>query len=242
VSTITGGHLWWYVARSGGFVAWGLLAASMVWGLALSTKAFGRRPRPSWLLDLHRFFGAAALVFTGIHVGGLLLDNYVHFGLSEVLVPLASHWHPLAVAWGVVGLYLLLAVEVTSLLRKHMPNRLWRRVHFLSFPLFVGTTIHALSAGTDRQAPFMLLGLLAGITGVSALAAVRFSYEKNDSGNRPRSRPTTRPPAAIHNGSQPQRSPRAPASRPRANAAIPSGSVYTHTAAPAKPMAKRLQT
>ena len=25
-------QLWWYTARSGGFVAWGLLAASVLWG------------------------------------------------------------------------------------------------------------------------------------------------------------------------------------------------------------------
>lgn len=31
-------QLWWYVARSGGIVAWALLAGSVLWGLALSTK------------------------------------------------------------------------------------------------------------------------------------------------------------------------------------------------------------
>ena len=35
-------HLWWYVARSGGIVAWALVAASVLWGLALSTKALGK--------------------------------------------------------------------------------------------------------------------------------------------------------------------------------------------------------
>src|ERR1700682_5890473 len=126
-------HLWWYTARAAGLVAWALLTASVVWGLALSTHVLGRKPRPVWLLDLHRALGGLAVIFTGIHVVGIMLDSYVHFGLSEVLVPLASAWHPVAVAWGIVAFYLLTAVEVTSLARRRLPNRFWRRVHFASF-------------------------------------------------------------------------------------------------------------
>jgi hypothetical protein len=121
-------QLWWYVARSGGIVAWALLGASVLWGLALSTKVLHGKPRPNWILDLHRFLGGLALIFTGVHVVALVLDSYVHFGLTEILVPLASAWHPVAVAWGVIGLYLLLAVELTSL-AKRISKRTWRMTH-----------------------------------------------------------------------------------------------------------------
>jgi hypothetical protein len=84
-----------------------------------------------------------------VHVGAILLDTYVHFGLTSVLLPFASTWRPLAVAWGVVALYLLLAVEITSLLRSRISHRAWRGVHFASFGLFVTATIHGLAAGTD---------------------------------------------------------------------------------------------
>ena len=78
----------WYAARAAGMVAWALAAGSVVWGLALSTRALGRKPRPAWLFDLHRFLGGIAVVFTGIHVAAILLDTYVHFGLLNVVVPL----------------------------------------------------------------------------------------------------------------------------------------------------------
>ena len=143
-------QLWWYIARSGGIVAWAMLAGSVLWGLALSTKVLRGRPRPNWILDLHRFLGGLALAFTGIHVLALILDSYVHFGLVEVLVPFTSSWHPVAVAWGVIAFYMLLAVELTSLARKRLSKRVWRMTHYLSFPLFLLTTVHALSAGTDR--------------------------------------------------------------------------------------------
>ena len=100
---------------------------------------------------MHRWLGGTALVFTGVHVVALLADQYVHFGLSAILIPFASKWHPVAVAWGVVAFYLLLAVELTSLARAHLSKRAWRRVHTASFVLFVMATVHGLTAGTDTK-------------------------------------------------------------------------------------------
>lgn len=189
------GQLWWYTARAGGIVGWALLAASVLWGLALSTKVTGRRPRPNWTLDLHRFLGGLALVFTGVHVAAIMADSYVHFGLTEVLVPLASSWHPVAVAWGVVGLYLLAAVEVTSLLRKHLSKRVWRATHFLSFPLFLLTTIHVLSAGTDRHNVVLRGAIIAATAVVTVLTFVRVRQaEKQRSDPAPSRVPPRLPP------------------------------------------------
>lgn len=141
----------WYVARAAGIVAWALLALSVLWGLALSTRTFGRTAAPpAWLLDLHRHLGGLAVVFTGVHLAGLSLDRFVPFSPADLFVPLHTAWHPVAVAWGVVALYLLLAVETTSLLQRRLPRRWWRGVHFASFPLYALATVHLATAGTDR--------------------------------------------------------------------------------------------
>jgi DMSO/TMAO reductase YedYZ heme-binding membrane subunit len=103
------------------------------------------------MLSTHRYLGALAVVFTGVHVLGLVADSYVHFGIAEVLVPLASSWHPVAVAWGVVGMWLLVAVEGTSLARQYLPQHVWRGIHLLSYPILALTTVHLLSAGTDAR-------------------------------------------------------------------------------------------
>jgi predicted ferric reductase len=173
------GTLPWYIARAAGLVAWALLAAATLWGLTLSTKsprkAIGSIPRPNWLLDMHRWLGGTALAFTGVHVGALLLDQYTHFGLSAILIPFASTWHPVAVAWGVVGLYLLLAVELTSLARSRLSKRAWRRVHTASFVLFVTATIHGLSAGTDTKSLAARVVALGVCTVFVVLTAVRIS-------------------------------------------------------------------
>ena len=158
-------------------MAWGLLAATVVWGLLMTSKVLRGRVKNAWLLDLHRWLGGLALAFTGVHVLAIMSDTYVHFGLASVLVPLASHWHPLAVAWGVVSLYLLAAVELTSLARRHLAHRLWRRVHVLSFPLFVSSTVHGLTAGTDGRRPMILIAAVLTAVAVGVLGALRLQTQ-----------------------------------------------------------------
>jgi DMSO/TMAO reductase YedYZ heme-binding membrane subunit len=144
-------HFWWYVARAGGLVAWGLVVASCAWGLLHALRTFGRRPSPAWMLSTHRYLGALAIVFVGVHVGAILIDSYVHFSLADVFVPMVSSWHPVAVAWGIVAMYLLVAVEVTSLLRARLTPKVWRGIHMLSYVLLAIVTIHFLAAGTDAN-------------------------------------------------------------------------------------------
>src|SRR3954449_13544317 len=141
--------LTWYVARASGIVAWALVLATIVWGLLLATKVLGRRPSPAWLLSLHRYLGGLTVAFVGVHVGAVLLDTYTSFGPTDVLVPLTGSWHPVAVAWGIVAMYLLLAVEITSLLRTRIPRSAVLAVHFASFGLYMIATVHAFAAGTD---------------------------------------------------------------------------------------------
>lgn len=162
-------QLWWYVARSGGIVAWALITLSVCWGLMVSTRAAAKAAQPAGVLDLHRFLGALAMIFTGIHIAGLVGDNYVHFGWSELLVPLASEWKPGPVAWGIVGLYLLLAIELSSLVMKRMPRRIWKAIHRLSLPLYVLSTVHGIQAGTDVLNEWYRIAMIASINIVGFL-------------------------------------------------------------------------
>jgi DMSO/TMAO reductase YedYZ heme-binding membrane subunit len=181
-------QVWWYAARASGLVAWVLLAASVLLGLSLSThKRVAGNGRP-WVLDLHRFLGGLATVFVGVHVGALVADSYTHFGLIDVLVPFVSSWRPVAVAWGVVGLWLLLAVELTSLLRRSLPNRIWRRVHVLSFPLYVVASVHFLAAGsegTSAAARLVVLGVSVAVVALTGERWARLQASRARDGARP---------------------------------------------------------
>jgi DMSO/TMAO reductase YedYZ heme-binding membrane subunit len=158
--------VWWYVARSAGIVAWGLSALAVLWGLALATRALGRKPPAPWLLDVHRFLGALTIMFVVVHLIGLAYDPWAAFGLDEMLVPMASSWKPAAVAWGIVAFYLLLAIEGTSLIRSRLPVKLWRGVHLTSYAMYAMATVHLLLAGTDRHHPVLRIAVVVSVGAV----------------------------------------------------------------------------
>ncbi|MGW9024925.1 2Fe-2S iron-sulfur cluster-binding protein [Streptomyces sp. NPDC055722] len=141
----------WYLARVGGLTSWWLLSATVVWGLLLSTRVLGPKAVPGRLLDLHRFLSGLSLVFLAVHLIGLLADSWVDIGLIQILFPFTSDYRPVAVAWGVIALYLLAAIQTTSQLKSRMPHRWWRYVHTTTFAIFVLTTVHALAAGSDER-------------------------------------------------------------------------------------------
>ncbi|MGH1493028.1 MAG: ferric reductase-like transmembrane domain-containing protein [Acidimicrobiales bacterium] len=157
-------QLWWYVARSGGIVALVLTGLAVIWGLALSTKVMAGAPAPKWLLALHRWLGGLSVTFTGIHIAALVADSYVHFGLIDLLVPFASDWKPGAVAWGIVSMYLLLAVQISSMMMKRIPRKWWKLIHMSSWLLFWSGLVHGITAGTDAANP-----LYVAVTGTMTL-------------------------------------------------------------------------
>ncbi len=148
---------WWYATRSSGIVAWALAATSVILGLLLSTRSARGLAKPAWVLDLHRYLGALTLIAVGVHLGALVADTFVPFGWADLFVPGASAWRTTPVAFGVIAFWLFLAVEVSSLFRKQLPNRLWARIHLLSFVAYVLATLHYLQAGTERTNPVLLL-------------------------------------------------------------------------------------
>ena len=158
-------EVWWHLARAGGIVAWLMLTASVVWGVVLAVRPKSSRIRPAWLLDLHRWLGGLAVTFTGVHLAGLVLDSYVDFGVVDLLVPFASDWNPGAVALGVVATWLLVAVQITSMLRRRIPKRWWRRVHLTSYGLFWFATLHGITAGSDATHPLYVGTAIAVIAG-----------------------------------------------------------------------------
>ena len=169
-------QFWWFLSRASGIVAWGFLMASALWGILLSTRMLKPFDRPAWLLDLHCWLGTLTVIGTGVHVASLVLDSYVSFGASDILVPFASSWKPVAVAWGVIGMYLLAPIQVSSWVMKRIPKSLWRPIHYTSYLLFVMVTVHAFAAGTDRVNHFFQAFGVAMIAIFFAAVAVRIIH------------------------------------------------------------------
>jgi len=178
----------WYIARAAGLIAWSLASAGVIWGLVISSRAsaFGRRPRPAWTLDLHRYLGGLAAVFTVVHVFGILADPWLHLSVVAALIPFVSSWRPGAVAWGVAAMYLLVAVELTSLARTRLPRKVWRAVHFASFPLFLIATVHTFTAGSDTGSLLFVAVATCVILAIAGLTGLRIREATKPRPVRPR--------------------------------------------------------
>src|SRR5689334_9501579 len=100
-----------------------------------------RWQRPRWprmlTNEMHSFVTLLSLVFIAVHILGVWLDPYTRFGWRDIVVPLATSYRPIWMAAGIVGLYLMLAVWISSQLRAHISYSLWRRLHTLTFAVFV---------------------------------------------------------------------------------------------------------
>ena len=161
-------QMWWYLARAGGLVATVVLLGSLVLGVLLATRAMRTIDRPAWLLAMHRWFSALAVIGTVVHLLALVADNYVHFGVKEILLPMGSSWKAFPVTLGVIALYLLIAVQVTSMFMKKLPKRLWRSVHMASYAVVWLAVLHAGTAGTDAgNRAYQFIALLLTIAAVS---------------------------------------------------------------------------
>ncbi len=208
--------LTWYAARASGIVAWALVTASILWGLALSTRLIRRRGAPAWLLDLHKFLGTLSVVFVAVHVFALWADSYVHFGPRELFVPMTSEWRPGAVAWGIVAMYLLVAIELTSWAMRRLPRRLWRAVHLVSFPLFGAATVHGFTAGADNTNVLVQWAALTGGLLVFFLVTLRLLARRGHVSNAttsPRAARDPHPALSSHTHPAERSAPAEPAGR-----------------------------
>ena len=93
------------------------------------------------------------MLFLAVHLGALVADSYVHFGVADLLVPFASSWKSGAVAWGVVAFWFLIAVEVSSLMMRRLPRRTWRAIHLTSYLAAVHGDRPRLHGRDRRQQP-----------------------------------------------------------------------------------------
>jgi sulfoxide reductase heme-binding subunit YedZ len=113
------------------------------------------------------------LFFLAGHVMTSILDTYVHIGWAALVVPFASPYQRLWVALGTIGVDLLFAVAVTSLVRHRMDARLWRAVHWLAYLSWPVALAHTVGMGTDVRLPWATGLAVACILAVLAAASWR---------------------------------------------------------------------
>ena len=155
----------WYAARGTGVVALVLLTIVVALGIASrSGRQVAGLPRFA-VATVHRNASLLAVLLIGVHIATLLLDSKAGVKVTDLFVPFVGAYRPFWQGLGTLGLELIVALVGTGLLRRHMPERLWRGVHWLAYLCWPVAFMHGLGTGTDSGTVWM-----RGIAAVCALA------------------------------------------------------------------------
>ena len=169
-------HEFWYLSRAAGFTAYLLLFASVALGIATSTRTGKRLFGQNAIFDIHRFLSIVALAFTAFHVYILVGDGYFNYSITQLTLPFLSPYRMWQVAAGSLALYALVIVVASFYLRQYIGYRAWRAIHYVTFFLYAGATLHGITAGSDTsQAWARGIYLVTGGV-VLALLAYRLLY------------------------------------------------------------------
>lgn len=160
-SSATASPTMWYLTRMMAVAAYVTLTLSVVFG-TLRSVARTAGERLTWIVDeLHSFLATLTGALVAGHLITLLLDPFLPFSATNLVLPLNEPYRPFAVGLGVAALYAIATLLLSSWLRRRLSYRFWRGLHYVSFAAFALVTAHGLLAGSDAREIWMS-GLYAG--------------------------------------------------------------------------------
>ncbi|HEY6429539.1 MAG TPA: ferric reductase-like transmembrane domain-containing protein, partial [Acidimicrobiales bacterium] len=165
----------WYLTRATGLVALMMLSATVVIGVVASVGWTSERWPRFLSQSVHRNLSLFCIALIGVHVVTTVGDGYVPIGLADAIIPFRSPYRPFWVGLGAVAFDMLLAVAVTSALRRRIGVAAWRGVHWLAYACWPIAVVHGLGAGSDARVPGAMLVLVLCAAAVAAALAWRLA-------------------------------------------------------------------
>lgn len=151
----------WYLTRGTGTVTLVLLTISLALGIANVRRA-QTDAVPRFVFDaVHRSVSLLALAFLAVHIVTSVLDPFAPIRVIDAVIPFVSAYRPVWLGLGAVAFDVLIAIVVTSLLRRRFGYRTWRATHWLAYACWPIALVHGLGTGSDAKTGWMLL-LTAG--------------------------------------------------------------------------------
>src|SRR5690349_19430567 len=163
----------WYLTRGTGLVSLLLLTASVVLGV-LQVQRWAPPGSPRFVVvTLHRAVSLLVVVLVCVHVLTAVLDTFAPIRLVDAVLPFAGAYRPLWLGLGALAFDLLIALTVTSVLRRRLGLRAWRGVHWLAYACWPVALVHGWGTGSDTKTAWMLAITLACAAAVLAAVAWR---------------------------------------------------------------------
>jgi methionine sulfoxide reductase heme-binding subunit len=163
----------WFLTRGTGAVALVLLTASVVLGLLGTLRVSGAR-WPRYAIEAaHRDVSLLVLAVLAVHIVTTVLDSFAPIALTAAVIPFISSYRPVWLGLGALSFDLLLAVVITSLIRRRLGYARWRAVHWLAYASWPVAVLHGLGTGSDTRLWWMLLLTAVCVAAVAAAVCAR---------------------------------------------------------------------
>ena len=146
-----------------------LLTASVVLGV-VGTVRYSAPRWPRFAIDsLHRDISLLVIVLLVVHIVTSVLDGFAPIKLTDAVIPFATPYRPLWMGLGALSFDLLIALVITSLMRRRLGYKSWRATHWLAYASWPIASLHGVGTGTDVKS-WWLLASLATIRGTRVCA------------------------------------------------------------------------
>ncbi len=142
----------WMLIRGFGLLSFLLLTLGIGLGIAIGFR-FWSGKRKKTIYKLHMIFTISAMAIGMLHGAITVIDTYMPFSWSEVLIPFTAKHSPLLNGFGTLAGYIMLILIFTTDIRNKLKSKLWYLIHLLSYPAFIMAFIHGYYLGTDSSLP-----------------------------------------------------------------------------------------
>jgi Ferric reductase like transmembrane component len=166
----------WYLTRATGTVTLLLLSASMVIGVA----GIGRLEAAGWprfVIDgLHRNVSLLAIVLLLVHIVTSVLDPFASIHVLDAIVPFTSSYRPIWLGLGAFASDLMLAIAITSVVRRRLGHAVWRATHWLAYVCWPIAVLHTVGTGSDVKQVWLLALTAACVAAVVVAVWARVGF------------------------------------------------------------------
>ncbi|GIN98376.1 hypothetical protein J6TS1_42460 [Siminovitchia terrae] len=140
----------WVLIRLFGLLSYLFFTLSVSFGMLGQFRSL--KAKKGLLFQIHLSSAWAGMMTVLVHVLLLLIDSYQPYELDELLIPFSASYSPILSGIGTIAFLMSLSVIFTSdTMVKVLGRPLWKKIHILVFPAWLGMVIHGLFLGTDSS-------------------------------------------------------------------------------------------
>ncbi len=173
-------QLLWFASRATGVVALVLFTAVLVLGILSAGRAgFAGLPRAG-LLRLHRSLTLVSVAFLTVHVVAAIVDGYVDLNYWDIVLPFGAGYEPFWIGLASIAVDLLVAIGISSALRRHLPLRVWRSIHLTAYAMWPLALLHGWgTAGGDGRQTWLIIIDIACVAAVLGAIGYRLRPDRH---------------------------------------------------------------